>query len=186
MKWSRAFASLVALALSAGSALAATQTFSCGMNHYVRNGGAEMITSAFTVRNHDAVNPATLMRVTIRDIDGNVVYDAGPATGIPFPRSEDFPNAYPVPPGKDITTVPPLGATYLRTNQIWGNNGLPPDVGGPEKGQVLTVWIVVSKDGPRNALAVGASQRIRTRNSITGAETDTRDTTGAECQAVVP
>jgi hypothetical protein len=161
MKLGLAVASLATLALSAGATLASTQTFSCGMNHYVRNGGAE-----------------------IRDLDGNAVYDAGPAIGIPYPLSQDFPNAYPG--GKDITVVPPLGAMYLRTNQIWGNFGLPPDIGGPEKGQVLTVWIVVSKQGPRNALAVGASQRIRSRIASSGAETDTRDTSATECQVVVP
>ena len=179
-----AIAALFALALCAGATQAATQTFVCGMNHYVRNGGAEMISSAFTIRNHDAMHAATMLRVTIRDIDGNPVYDAGPAIGIPYPLNLDFPGAYPN--GKDITIAPPLGATYLRTNQIWGNNSLPAEVGGPEKGQVLTVWIVVSKEGPRNALAVGASQRVRTRNPSTGTEADTRDTSGADCQVVVP
>jgi hypothetical protein len=181
---SLAVASFTALALSAGATLASTQTFSCGMNHYVRNGGAEMITSAFTIRNRDAMYPATVMRVTFRDIDGNVVYDAGPAIGIPYPLSLDFPNAHPN--GRDTAIVPPLSATYLRTNQIWGNYALPPEVGGPEMGQVLSVWIVVSKEGPRNTVAVGASQRIRSRNVSTGQETDTRDTSATDCQLVTP
>jgi hypothetical protein len=45
---------------------------------------------------------------------------------------------------------------------------------------------VVSKEGPRNTVAVGASQRIRSRNVSTGQETDTRDTSATDCQLVTP
>lgn len=177
-------ASLAVLALGATSSLAATMTYTCGMNHYVRSGGTEMVTSAFTIRNRDTVYPATVMRLTIRDLDGNVVYDAGPLTSTPLPLNQDFPVAYPG--GKDITVVPPLGAIYLRTNQIWGNFNLPSEVGGGEKGQMLTGWIVVSKEGPRSALLVTALQRARARNATTGLEGDTRDSNGGECQLVLP
>lgn len=176
-------ASLAALALSAGAALAGTQTFSCGGNHYLRNGGAEIITSAFAIRNHDPKFPATLMRLTIRNIDGNVIYDAGPAIGVPYPLSFDFPVAYPN--GKDITVVPPLGATALRTNQIWGNSPVPNSAGGPEMGQLITLWIVVSKEGSPDALAVGASQRVRSRDLSTGRE-DTVDSNTIDCRLVNP
>lgn len=180
------FALLAALALSAGAAQAATQTFACGMYHFVRNQNTEMITSAFTVRNHDAKFPATLMRVTIRNIDGQIVHDSGPAIGIPHPLSFEFPNAHPN--GRDTALVPPLGTTYLRTNQIWGNAPLPSEVGGAEMGQLMTAWIVVSKAGPPHALAVTASQRVRTLSATPtgGRETDTRDSTATECQIVIP
>jgi hypothetical protein len=181
-----AFASFVALELSAGVTQAATQTFSCGMYHFVRNQNTEMITSAVVIRNLDAMFPATVMQITLRDIDGKIVHDSGPAVGIPHPRSFDFPNAHPN--GRDMTAVPPLGTSFLRSSQIWGTGPLPLEVGGPEMGQLLTAWIVVSKQGPRNALAVTASERVRSLAATPGGlrETDTRDNRATECQAVVP
>lgn len=178
-------ASLTALALAPILASAATQTFQCGMNHYIRAGGSEIVTGTITVRNTDLTHTATIQRLTIRDGNGNVLHDSGPLTPLPLPLNTDFPNTAPL--GKDITHVPPGGAVYLRSNHLWGNNGLPSGAAGNEAGQLMSASVVVTKEGQKSALAVHATQRLRTRaaGSTPGSfiETDTRASSTLACDA---
>lgn len=174
---------VVGLGLAAGLSYAATQSFECGLNHYVRSGGAELVTGTISVRNSDHIYPATILRLTVRDGDGNLAHESGPGTTTPLPLNTDFPVAHPG--GKDITRVPPGGAVYLRSNHIWGNSGLPSGAAGNEIGQLMSATIVVDKEGPKKALSVNATQRMRTRTSSAGGsfvEADTRATSTVACE----
>lgn len=160
---------------------AATVVAQCGLTHFVRNGGTEMASTAITVRNADPVYTATIARLTIRDGLGNVVHDSGTST--PLPLNTDFPNTFPG--GRDITQIPPGGSAYLRSNHIWGNNGLPSGAAGNEVGQSLSATLVITKDGPRNHLAVAVTPRIRERvlDPVTSSyrETTTRSSGNSLC-----
>jgi hypothetical protein len=176
---------LMALGAIPLAATAVTQVFHCGMNHYVRSGGTELVSSSIGVRNADLTHPATILRLTIRDGEGNVIHDSGPATANPLPLNTDFASTYPS--GKNITIVPPGGAVYLRSNHLWGNNGLPTGAPGNETGQMLNATLVVTKEGFRNALSVNSSQRMRSRTAGTTpgsfVETDTRATSSQACES---
>lgn len=180
--WQRlAAAPLTALLLGGPTAaLAATQTFHCALSHYVRSNGTEMVSGSLAVRNADGVHPATILRLTIRDSDGVVLHDSGPALGTALPLNTDFPVSAPT--GKDITRVPSSGSVYLRTGHLWGNNPLP---AGNEVGQQLAATLVVAKDGNKGALTATSTQRMRTRaaGGTPGSfvELDTRATNTLPC-----
>jgi hypothetical protein len=157
---------LLALPLAAVLAMpalaqAGIEKFQCGMTHFIRSGGTEMASSSISVRNADPMHPATIVQLTIRNGEGTVVHESGPATGIPLPLNTDFPASFPA--GKDVTVVPPGGVMYLRSNHIWGNNGLPSGAAGNEAGQSLSATVMVAKEGRRSTLFVTVSPRIRTR-----------------------
>jgi hypothetical protein len=167
---------LVASLAAPALAQASTEKFQCGMTHFIRSGGTEMVSSSISVRNADPMYPATIVQLTIRNGEGTVVHESGPAAGTPLPLNTDFPISFPG--GKDITVVPPGGVVYLRSNHVWGNNGLPTGAAGNEAGQSLSATVAVAKDGRRSNLFVTVSPRIRTRaaGSTPGSfvETDTR------------
>lgn len=176
---------LGALLMAPVLASAATQTFRCGMTHFVRSGGTELASTTLSIRNADPGYTATVLQLTIRDGGGQIVHDSGPATATPLPLNTDFPNTYPG--GRDIGQVPPGGGVYLRSNHIWGNNGLPSGAAGNETGQQLSASIVLSKDGMKSALSVHATPRIRSRvpGPTPGSfvETDTRASGNTVCEA---
>lgn len=176
-------AALAALALVPAIAAASPQSFHCGLSHYLRSGGTEIVGGVLAVRNADAANPAAILRLTIRDSDGNVVHDSGPQTGIPLPLNTDFPAAFPA--GKDISRVAPGGSAYLRTGHLWGTGSLP---AGNEVGQALSATVVVAKEGPKGAINVSSTQRIRTRaaGSTPGSfvEVDTRAQSTLPCEPI--
>jgi hypothetical protein len=151
--------SALSLALAPAAVLAApkTQTLSCNVAHFVRAGGTEMRSASIAVRNNDLSNPATIERITIRNVFGAVVHDSGPAAGVLIPLNTDF--AVPL----DITTVPSGASYYLRTNHIWGNNSLPAADGGNEAGQAMTAVVQVSKEGKEDLLVVRTRPRSRER-----------------------
>jgi len=160
-----------------------TQTLVCGGAHHIRNGGAEMVSTAYNFRNADLVNPMTVERVTIRNVFGVVVHDSGPAAGVPHPLNTDF--AVPL----DITVVPPGGAYYLRTGMIWGVFGLPVASGNNEAGQSMTATIQVSKVGKKELAIVGANTRARERITLpTGVvnEGAERSRTSISCEVLGP
>ncbi|HKQ30028.1 MAG TPA: hypothetical protein VJS66_01975 [Burkholderiales bacterium] len=142
------------------SAVVKTQTFVCGAAHHVRQGGAEMISTALNFRNGDLVNPMTIDRITIRNVFGVVVHDSGPAAGVPHPLNTDF--AVPL----DITVTPPGASYYLRTGMIWGNFGLPVASGNNEAGQAMSVTIQVSKEGKKELMLIGGNVRARERITL--------------------
>lgn len=162
----------------------ATQLFHCGMTHFVRNAGTEIASTTITVRNADSFNSATIERLTVRDGQGRVLLDAGPAAGIALPLNTDFPFTA---AGTDITQVPPGGTVYLRSNHIWGNDGLPPlNAAGNEVGQSLSATVQVAKPGRRNLVFVQATPRIRSRRLDNGVarETDTLASASVPCVAL--
>jgi hypothetical protein len=160
LTWSLAAA--VAASLLPAMAHAATDVYQCGMTHFVRNAGTEMVSTTLSVRNADSVYAATVLQLTIRDGEGNVVHESGPATATPLPLNTDFPTTFPG--GKNITVVPPGGMVYLRSNHIFGNNGLPGGAAGNELGQSLSASVTVAKEGRKGALFVSMTPRIRTRS----------------------
>lgn len=140
----------------------AARAHECGFTHYVRNGGSELVSTTLTVRNADMVNTATIERLTIRNGQGAVVFDAGPAAGQPLPLNTDFPATSPG--GLNVTQVAPGGSVYLRSNHIWGNDGLPPlGAAGNEVGQSLSATVLVSKAGRRDLVSVSTTPRMRAR-----------------------
>jgi hypothetical protein len=80
-------------------------TYSCGLAHYLRPEFSEIRFSLILVRNVDPDNSATIERITIRDVHGNVVHDSGPRTGMPHPLNTDFS------PALDVTVAPPAPLT---------------------------------------------------------------------------
>ena len=130
----------------------------------------------------DPVHAATIAGLAIRDGEGRVLAQFGPGTS-PLPLNTDFPSTYPG--GRDITQVPPGGSVYLRSNHIWGNNGLPSGDAGNEVGQLMTATLAISKEGPRSHLAVSTTPRIRERvfNPTAGTfrEGETRSSSHTTC-----
>jgi len=145
------------LAPLAAQAEIKTETFTCNAVHYVRKNVAELRSTSILIRNADLVNSATIERLTIRNVFGNVVHDSGPAAGVPIPLNTDFS------PDLDITVVPPGASYYLRTNNIWGNNGLPVSAGNNQAGQFMSVTVQVSKKGKKSLIYVSTRPRARER-----------------------
>ena len=160
-------AALATISLLPAVGQAATLTVHCGMAHYVRNGGTELASTTIAVRNSDPTYAATITSLAIRDGQGRVLLEFGPATA-PLPLNTDLPLTYPG--GRDITQVPPGGSVYLRSNHIWGHNGLPSGDAGNEVGQLMTATLVISKEGPRSHITVSTTPRIRERvfNPVSG------------------
>jgi len=150
----------LALAPAAVPAAPRTQTLACNVSHFVRAGGTEMRSAAILVHNYDSTNPATVERITIRNVFGAVVHDSGPAAGPAIPLNTDFLTPL------DITIVPPGASYYLRTNHIWGNNSLPAADGGNEAGQAMSAVVQVSKEGKEDLLVVRTRPRSRERSLI--------------------
>lgn len=164
-------------------ASAVTLNFECGATHYLRLAGTEIVSSTFSVRNADPANPATILRLTLRDGLGQVVHDSGPAVGTALPLNTDFPQTFPA--GRDVTQVPPGGGVYLRTNHLFGNGSLPAAAGGNEAGQLMSATLVVAKEGNRQLLSVHTTQRMRVRatTAIGATEAETRASGTEACQA---
>jgi len=123
----------------------------CGAFHFIRP-GLEIGTTSINFRNADLENEATIERLTIRDSAGDVVWDSGPATGVPHPLNTDY-----VPP-RNFTTIPPGASYYIATNHMWDNNVLP---AGNQEGQSLTAVVEYSKRGDPDLLFVGGSLCVR-------------------------
>ena len=145
---------LAGLVLLPTVASARTQEVRCGISHHTRAGGTELRSTAIIFENGDLENTATIERLTIRGPFGEVIHDSGPAAGIDHPLNQDFT------PPLDITRVPPGGAFYLRTNELWGR-GNPP--GGSQIGSLMSVTVQASKEGDPKLLQIRVRQRSRDR-----------------------
>jgi len=143
-------AAIPSLCLAGGSAVA------CPGAHFVRVGGTEMRSAVISFRNMDLENAATIERITVRNVSGQVVHDSGPATGTPHPPNNSFPG------GLDITVVPPGGGYFLATSDIWGFDSIP-GVGGNSQGFILSIAVESSKEGRPDLLKVGTRLRSRDR-----------------------
>jgi hypothetical protein len=62
-------------------------TLACGGNHFTRDGGAELHTTTYSLRNYASEGTITIESVTIYDASGSVIYDSE-SSGFPAPRSE--------------------------------------------------------------------------------------------------
>ncbi len=138
---------------------AQTSKVMCGGFHLVRSTptGQELFSTAYSFRNGSLEAPLTILRLTIRNFFGSVIWDSGPAAPTPHPLNTDFPA-----PGVDITTVPPGATYYLGTNHIWGVNDVTgPD--GPGQGNSISALIEYSTESKRDPVVIGASLRVRQR-----------------------
>jgi len=134
------------LALLPTYSFAGGGTVVCSAAHFVRAGGSELRSTAITLSNLDLANLATIERITIRNVYGEVVHDSGPATGQPHPANTDFA------PPLDITVVPPGANYYLWTPHIWGFNSIPPQIGedpisAAQGGFTMSATVQFSKEG---------------------------------------
>ncbi len=127
---------LSGLLLVPTAAWAGTKKVACIAPHYLATPG-HIRWTALVFSNSDLVNPATIERITVRNINGVVLSDTGPAS----PDLLDHPLG---PGGTDITVVPPGGARTATTVTLFGSNNLP---GGRETGIPMTVVVEWSKEG---------------------------------------
>jgi hypothetical protein len=83
------FTSLAAFATlpSQENAGRVTGTLACGGNHFTRDGGAELHTTSYSLRNYASEGTITIESVTIYDAIGTVIYDSE-SSGFPGPRTE--------------------------------------------------------------------------------------------------
>jgi len=129
------------------------RTVGCGGFHIVRANG-EMFSSNISIRNQNPAESVTLERITIHDIFGNVVFDAGAAAGAPIPPNTDLV------PALDVTVVPPHANYYLSTKHIWGLGPLP---AGNQNGFNLSWAVQYSTQGRSDLVAVVGSNIVRQR-----------------------
>ena len=64
-----------------------TGTLACGGNHFTRDGGAELHTTTYSLRNYASEGTITIESVIIYDASGTVIYDSE-SSGFPGPRTE--------------------------------------------------------------------------------------------------
>lgn len=64
-----------------------TGTLACGGNHFTRDGGTELHTTSYSLRNYASKGTITIESVTIYDASGTVIYDSE-SSGFPGPRTE--------------------------------------------------------------------------------------------------
>jgi len=134
----------------------------CTAAHYVRNGEQELQTTAIIFNNGDENNPVTIERITLWSFFGVVVHDSGPAIDIDHPVNDDFDI------DNDITVVPPGATYYLRTNHIFGNDAIPPNLGGNKAGSPMAVVVEWSTKGKSGNFVVHVRRRARERVNLGG------------------
>jgi hypothetical protein len=91
-----------------------TKTFAFKAVHAFRVSGTELIYTVIGIRNLDLFNSMEIRRLMLRNHEGIVLSDTGPATANAHPVNTDFS------PSLNITVVPPGGAGYLNTAMLFG------------------------------------------------------------------
>ena len=175
---------MVFIAVTGGSAVAddSRRTVACGGFHLVRTnasiGLSEMFETSIGVRNQNSDDAVTIERITIHDVFGNVVYDAGQAVGVAFPLNTDFS------PPLNITVVPANGNYYLFTRHIWGLQPIP---AGNQNGFSVTIAVQYSTSGKADRVVVAASNVVRQRiqtGPTSFAEGEEHTRVRQECQPI--
>jgi hypothetical protein len=137
------------------------RTVECGGFHLVRVNApanlSEVFTTNISVRNRNPHESVSIERITIHDIFGNPVFDAGAAAGSEIPLNTDLT------PPLDVTVVPPDASYYLSTKHIWGLLPLPT---GNQNGFNLSLRIQYSTSGRSDLVAVVGSNVVRQRVQV--------------------
>lgn len=140
------------LVLVSTHSVAAGGTVVCGGVHFVRAAGTEARSTVINLRNLNLVTEATVERITVRNTNGQVVHDSGPAAGTQHPANTDFSSPL------DITHVPPGASYYLATTHLWQSDQLPLD---PQMGQSLGITVQFSTVDNPALFVVEANSRTR-------------------------
>jgi len=138
-------------------------TLACGGNHFVRDGGRELHTTSYSLRNYASEGTITIESVTIYDASAAVIYDSE-SSGFPGPRTELGPHqsesfntrailAYGLP-----SDLRPIQAIFR-----WSASKKAPDlelristtrlaraITGEERARTSGNCIVLGKSGPRD------------------------------------
>ena len=154
-------------ALVPSSAAASRGVTICEFAHFWRHvedpERRELGTTFLTFMNTDLDHEANILRLTIRDLYGEVVFDGGPKSA----ANQALPKNMKVnlPDGLDISVIPP-GATYfINSRDFFGIFPIASTedalTGDNERGFTMQVRVEFKKKGPAKRFVVSAHSKFR-------------------------